>query len=88
SLIGLYAVVGAIAGLAVAFVLWKARAHWLLPKVAQATRRARLRMRLIMATSLYGGSSSMLYFFAAARARNSTPCAISLLQALYTVSMP
>lgn len=50
SLIGLYAVVGAVAGLAVAFVLWKAKAHCLLPKAAQATRRARLRMRLIMAT--------------------------------------
>lgn len=30
----------------------------------------------------------MLFFFAAARTRNSTRCGISLLQALYTVSMP
>ncbi|CAM9755310.1 unnamed protein product [Ectocarpus sp. 6 AP-2014] len=66
ALVAAYIVVAVCGSSTVVFLTWNALKQSHLPKTAQATRRAVLRLRLIWSASAYSGSASIIFCVAAA----------------------
>ncbi|CAM9572721.1 unnamed protein product [Ectocarpus sp. 12 AP-2014] len=85
ALVTAYVAVTICGSSAVGFLLWSALKQTRLPRTAQATTKAVLRLRLIWSASAYCGSAAIVFCVAAA---DKTLYANGMLQVLYTTTFP